>query len=272
MQTSDDAARAIPQYPIESVDRALLLLKMFSDHRELRLTDARDALGVSQSTAHRLMAMLQYHGFVDQDPVSRMYLAGPALLEVGLAAVQNLDLRGVARPILESLAEATGETVHLGLLQGAEVLYMDAVESQAALRVSVRIGRRIPAHATSLGKAMLAAVPTERVEQLYPDEALEAVTDRTITKRRDLLAALAEVRELGYAENLEEGEPGVGSIGVAVVDGGRLIGGLSVAAPRARLRKPERDRYATLLTDAATELVGALHAGVSPVATAPQLT
>jgi DNA-binding IclR family transcriptional regulator len=267
VQTPETTTRPLPQYPIESVDRALLLLKMFSDHRELRLTDARVALGVSQSTAHRLMAMLQYHGFVDQDPVSRMYAAGPALLEVGLAAVQNLDLRGVARPILEALAAATGETVHLGLLQGTEVLYMDAVESEAALRVSVRIGRRIPAHATSLGKAMLAAVSTERVEQLYPQEELEPVTDRTITRRADLLTELARVRGRGYAENMEEGEPGVGSIGVAILDAGTLIGGLSVAAPRARLRKPERDRYAALLTEAAAELVLALHTGRSSART-----
>lgn len=255
--------RPTPQYPIESVDRALRLLKMFGGHRELRLADARDALGVGQSTAHRLMAMLQYHGFVDQDPVSRVYLAGPALLEVGLAAVQNLDLRAVAQPILQRLAEETGETVHLGVLVGAEVLYMDAVESTAALRVSVRIGRQIPAHATSLGKAMLAALPQERVEHLYPSEDLIAVTERTITKRTDLFEELDRVRERGYAENLEEGEPGVGSIAVAVREGSSLIGGLSIAAPRSRIRKSERDRYANLLADAAAELVAALHAGAT---------
>ncbi|WP_396655609.1 IclR family transcriptional regulator [Microbacterium sp.] len=261
MQIFTDPERPVPQYPIESVDRALRLLKLFKDHGELRLADARDALGVGQSTAHRLMAMLQYHGFVDQDAVSRMYLAGPALLEVGLAAVQNLNLRAVAQPILQQLADESGETVHLGVLMGTEVLFMDAIESEAALRVSVRIGRQIPAHATSLGKAMLAALPQERVEHLYPDDDLIAVTERTITKRADLFDVLDRVREQGYAENLEEGEPGVGSIAVAVRDGGTLIGGLSIAAPRSRIRKAERDRFAALLIDAAAELVTALHAG-----------
>lgn len=249
----------MPQYPIESVDRALRLLKLFSDHRELRLSDARDALGVGQSTAHRLMAMLQYHGFVEQDAVSRLYLAGPALLEIGLAAVQNLDIRGAARPILDRLCAETGETVHLGVLQGTDVLYMDAVESQSALRVSVRIGRQIPAHATSLGKAMLAALPLDRVLQLYPHEDLVAVTERTITRRSQLLAELEAVRSRGFAENIEEGEPGVGSVGVAVVESGALIGGISVAAPRARFRKTERDRYAALLSTAAIDLASALH-------------
>src|SRR5450432_2337348 len=99
-----------PQYPIESVDNALRLLLMFRDRGEIRLSEAREALGVAQSTAHRLMAMLAYHDFVRQDPGSRAYRAGPALIDVGLSVVRAMDIRAIARPHLEALMQQVGET------------------------------------------------------------------------------------------------------------------------------------------------------------------
>lgn len=252
MQTSE-LSGPLPQYPIESVGRALRLLVMFRDHREIRLTDARDTLGIGHSTAHRLMAMLCYHGFVEQDSVSRVYRAGPMLVDIGLSAVNQMDLRVLAKPILERLSAATSETVHLAVLDGTQVRFIEAVESDYALRVSGRVGRLLPAHATSIGKAMLATQSEQRLHEIYPTEDLPAVTAKTMTRRSDLFAELERVRERGYALNSEESEEGVGSVGVAVVRrGGGLIGGLSVAAPRARLRHPER--HAALLVKAAEEL------------------
>src|SRR6516225_9220993 len=102
----------------------------------VRLSEASEHLGVALSTAHRLMAMLAYRGFVRQAPDSRAYLAGPALVEIGLAAVRQLDIRRQARPVLEGLAAALGETVHLAALEGRNVRYLDAVESSRALRVA----------------------------------------------------------------------------------------------------------------------------------------
>ncbi|MFE0419282.1 IclR family transcriptional regulator [Streptomyces tendae] len=255
MQKKSPEGRAEPQYPIESVDRALRLLLIFRDKREMRLTDARAALGVGQSTAHRLMAMLVYHGFVEQDPVTRLYRAGPALMEIGLAAVSRMDIRGLARPFLESLRAESGETVHLGVLEGSNVRFLDGMESELALRVTNRTGRLLPAHATSLGKAMLARLPGDEVRALYPAETLPPVTTATMTHRSDLLAELERVRERGYAINAGESEEGIGSIGVALVGpGGRPAGGLSVGAPLSRLTDEKRDRYVRLLVDACEKL------------------
>jgi IclR family transcriptional regulator, acetate operon repressor len=249
----------MPQYPIESVDRALRLLLMFRSRPEIRLSDARDALGVGQSTAHRLMAMLCFHGFVDQDPVSRIYRAGPVLVEIGLSAVRKMDLRAVARPSLESLSAVTGETVHLAVLEGSQARFVDVVESELALRVSGRVGRLLLAHATSIGKAMLAHLDEEQVKALYPEEALSSVTAKTMTRRSDLLAELERIRQRGFAVNDEESEEGVSSVGVAVTHpGGALVGGLSVAAPRSRMRRYKRARLATLLSEAAETVTNSL--------------
>jgi IclR family transcriptional regulator, acetate operon repressor len=253
------SGRSAPQYPIESVDRALRLLLIFSERSEVRLSDAREALGVGQSTAHRLMAMLVYHGFVQQDPVTRVYRPGPALVEIGLSVVSRMDLRALARPVLEALAAATGETVHLGVLEEDRVRFIDVVESELALRVTGRVGRLLPAHATSLGKAMLAQLPPEAVRGLYPREALPPVTGKTMTRRSDLVAELERVRARGYAVNLEESEAGVSSIGRAIVrSGGAVAGALSIAAPLSRITDDKRERYAALLAEACDELAVAL--------------
>ena len=248
-----------PQYPVESVDRALRLLLMFREHQEIRLSSARDELQVGQSTAHRLMAMLVYHGFATQDPATRVYRAGPALFEIGLSVVNNLDIRAAARPALESLAAATGETVHLGLLEGNEVRFVDVVESELALRVSGRVGRRLPAHATSLGKAMLAAMTDEQVRALYPREMLPVVTGHTMTRRSDLQAELERVRARGYARNSEESEEGVSSIGMAIVHPVRgVLGAITIAVPLSRMTEEKEERHAALLAEASRGLMAQL--------------
>jgi IclR family transcriptional regulator, acetate operon repressor len=201
------------------------------------------------------MAMLCYHDFVIQDPVTRVYRTGPALLEIGLAAVRKMDIRAQARPVLESLSAATGETVHLAALEGHDVRFLDAIESPLALRVSGRVGRLLPAHATSIGKAMLASLRDDDVLALYPGEALQSVTQKTVTSRAELQAELARVRKRGYAVNDGESEDGVSSVGVSVADRrGVLVGGLSVAAPRSRMQRSKRSTYAELLRDAADKL------------------
>lgn len=253
MQTSGEGSG--PQYPIESVDRALRLLKMFRDEPEIRLLDARAALDVGQSTAHRLLAMLCHHGFAVQDPRTRVYRAGPALLEVGLAAVRKLDLRETARPHLMTLAQESGETIHLANLEGTQVRFIDAVESAHALRVSARVGRLLPAQATSIGKAMLAALDPEVVEALFRGKPLESVTAKTITDWGVLAEELDRVRSQGFATNDEESEEGVGSVGVSVTGAsGRVLGGLSISAPRTRLNRAKRVRMAGLLREAADQI------------------
>ena len=246
-----------PQYPIESVGNALRLLLMFRESPQLRLSDARDQLGVAHSTAHRLMAMLVYHGFVRQDPISRTYVAGPALVDVGLSVVRAMDIRTVARDLLESLSAATNETAHLAQLEGAHVRFLDAVESPHALRVAARTGRTLPAHATSVGKALLAELSTEQLRSLYRSEKLDpGPTSKTLKTRTELEAELDRIRRRGYATNAAESEDGVSSVGVAVVHPSRgPIAALSLAAPVGRMSAAQARTAAAKLQEAA-ELLG----------------
>src|SRR5205809_330220 len=116
-----------PAYPIGSVDNALRLLLLFRRRKVVRIVDASAELGVARSTAHRLMEMLSYHGFVRQEPHTRAYVAGPALLDIGLSIATQFDVRAVARPALERLQADTGETVHLARLELPNVRFIDCV-------------------------------------------------------------------------------------------------------------------------------------------------
>jgi IclR family acetate operon transcriptional repressor len=245
-----------PAYPIASVDNALRLLMLFRGQPRVRLSDASEHLGVAHSTAHRLMAMLAYHGFVRQEPESRAYVAGPALLEIGLAAVRRIDIRRHARPVLEDLASSLGETAHLAVLEGSNVRYLDAVESSRALRVASRTGSALAANCTASGKALLAALPDAEVSALFAGQkTLTALTGQSITTRSRLLAELKEVRERGCAINLEESEEGVASVAVAVRGPQQSpVAALVVSAPVSRMTGNAAARIAAALRDHAGRL------------------
>jgi len=224
-----------PGYPISSVGNALRLLVLFREKQSVRLVEARDYLGVSHSTAHRLLAMLIQYGFVRQD-ASRAYRPGPMLVEIGLAVIQKMDVRAQARPFLETLAKEFAETVHLTVLEGNLVRYIDALESDRTLRVAVRTGQLLPANCTSAGKALLAELNRDQVRALYPMKHLPSQTSHSLTSIEALEQELEKIREQGYATNREESEEGVGSVAIALVNAAqRPIAAIAVAVPINRL-------------------------------------
>ncbi|MQA13825.1 MAG: helix-turn-helix domain-containing protein [Pseudonocardiaceae bacterium] len=244
-----------PAYPITSVGNALRLLCMLRERQQIRLSDASAQLGVAHSTAHRLLAMLVHHDFVRQERGQRVYVAGPALVEIGLAAVRKMDLRHHARPALEKLAADFGETTHLTRLEGTHVRYLDAVESEKALRVAARTGTTLPASTTASGKAMLAALHPDAVRELYDEAALPAGTHRSIADLHTLLTELEHVRERGFAVNNQESEDGVLSI-AAAASTSRMpsVGALSLSAPVSRLSAARIDDAGARLYAAANDL------------------
>ena len=249
----------VPAYPIESVNNALKLLLLFRDHDSVKVAEAGEVLGVARSTAHRLLQMLQYHSFVRQDTRSKSYLPGSALMEVGLAVVRSMDIRSVCRPYLEQLSARFDETVHLIVPELPLVRFVDCVESSRAVRVVSRVGNSLPAHVTSVGKAILATMSDDEVKALYPDAKLEAVTEHSVKSRASLLRELAQIRTVGYATSREESEDGVGSVGVAICgSSGRVVGAISVAAPIGRMTTQQ----ATVIAGALIELLEEIEAAV----------
>lgn len=224
--------RAPPAYPIASVDNALQLLLLFRDRREWRLSDIAQELSVADSTAHRLIAMLEFHGFLTRVPRGRAYQIGPSIAAIGRNALGGLQLREQVHGLLGQIVEETGETVSLGVLEGDEIHYIDAVESTAVLRVGNRTGMRIPAHCTSAGKVLLAELDDAAIQALYPEEELPTVTAASLNSRASLLQELEGVRAAGYATSVAASEDGIASVSVPVRNAaGEAVAAAALAAP-----------------------------------------
>ena len=247
---------AQPQSYIASIDHALRLLLMLKGQPRIRVADAADELGVARSTAHRVLGMLVYRGFAVQDPGSRAYRAGPVLVEVGMGALAQLDVRQRARPYLEHVAAQTGETTSLQILEGTQARFVDSVESINTVRVGSRAGVSMPAHLVSGGKAMLAAMSSRALLALYPNERLgPPLTSASITSRKELIDELASIRAQGYSVNHEQSTSGLIAVGVAVRGSdGSPLAAMTVAGPASRMDPAKIAEAAGALLEAVREL------------------
>lgn len=224
---------------MQSADNALQLLRALVERGSLRVTEAAELLGVVPSTAHRLLGTLCYRGFAVHERQGGTYLPGPAVSAITVFGNDPIGLRTRCRPVLERLRERTKESVSLLVLEGAEVHFVDSIEGPQSLRVASRLGMSLPAHCTSGGKALLALLGREELHERYPSSRLVGRSANSIRTRKLLETELAEVRVRGYATNFEEGDAGIGGVGVAVADAhGRPLVSLAVAAPISRLGTP----------------------------------
>jgi DNA-binding IclR family transcriptional regulator len=240
----------------QTLDRALgtLLRIGESGSRGLTLAECSAALGYSKPTVHRILRTLAGRGFVSVDGERGRYTLGVANLRLGMAFLEQLDLRQEALPILRDLGERTGETIHLGVLDGSDVVYIEKVESRHAVRMFSQIGRTMPAHSTGIGKAILAYLPDDELEEALP-ERLEARTPATLTDRRRLLDHLAATRRRGYSTDEIENEEGIRCVGAAVFDHtGAVRAGISVAGPESRVTPERMPELGQLVRTAAFEI------------------
>ena len=231
-----------PAYAITSVDNALLLATVLQLEGPLTVTDAAERLGVARSTAHRLLGMLCYRDFAVQDG-DRRYRAGPVLARSQTAGSDAARLRTIALPHLADLTETLDETTNLTVLSGRHVRFLASVECRQVLRVGTREGMTFPAHLTSGGLAMLAALPREEVDVRYADADGDDAEE--LPSLLGLRRQLALVRDRGFALNDGRTERGIVALGRAVRDMGDGVAAVSVSMPSARFardRIPELSR------------------------------
>jgi DNA-binding IclR family transcriptional regulator len=240
-----------PGYPVSAAGNALRTVQLLHEREELRVMDVAEHLGVARSTAHRVLAMLVFHGFAEQDR-HRLYRPGPVLRAIRGVQAPPPDLITTVHPHLLRLTEAVRETTHLMVLEGNGTRFLDGVEGPQALRVGYRTGTLLPAHVTSGGKAMLAELTPERLSALYPNGV---PGDGATSGLERLMAELAAVRRAGYACNLQESERGVNAVGACVRDrSGRAVAAVAVAAPSARCTRTRLAELAQSLVRTAREI------------------
>lgn len=245
---------------VKSAQRALQILEHLTEREEpLTFTEIADSLRFPRSSLHGLLRTLLDAGWVQFDETTRRYTLGLRTLEAGNAYTRALGLPDRARPHMERVRDALNETVQLSILDGRYNVYIAKVEGHQPLRLASEVGRRLPAHATGLGKALLAELPARELEERIGGARLEGFTPHTITTKSALRAELDDIRHRGYASDNEEYSIGVRCVAVAVRDRtGRADVAMSVSAPTIRFDSDRRERALTLLREAATRLSTAL--------------
>lgn len=237
--------------PLTTVTNAARLLKAFrAQEATLGVSELARRLDLGKSAVHRLLTTLAAEGLIEQDPHTGGYRLGVVMIELGEAVKVHLDLHAAAGPVLAHLRDETGETCQVGVLDGVDVVYVDRLESAHSLRLFTETGRRVPAHATSSGKVLLAHLPeAEREERIAGPFA--QLTPHTLVTAEALRAELAAVRARGWAEAVHEREIGVVSIAAPVRDRyGEVVAALSIGAPTARFGAAARRRHARSLVEA----------------------
>jgi DNA-binding IclR family transcriptional regulator len=222
---------------VRAVEHAIDVLDtMAAAGRPTGVSDIGRRTGLSKASVHHILATLEARKFVMREPESNLYRLGWALYELGSTVVRNLDISRIARPFLDRLAEQTGESVLLGILDEDAVLYLDRGEAPTGLRMTANAGRRGPLHATASGKVLLAFTDDHDLFHRIVDSPLRALTRTTITDPSVLRHEIAQVRQTGYATCWQETEVGLSSLAVAIRDyTGAVAGSIALAGPATRL-------------------------------------
>lgn len=221
-----------------SLVHGLKILELFSEATTVIGTgEMAKRLEVHRSTASRLAATLAAFGYLSRTEAMGRYRLGPRLLELGELAAHEHDLGFIARGELQALVDVVGETAHVGVIDGKDVISILVVDGWHSLRLHSQVGKRSPAHCSSLGKALLSCLSDQELVQVFePHTKLEARTPKSIRTLHALRAELATTRERGYSLDDEELESGLRCLGAPVLDRfGRAIASISVSGPSARM-------------------------------------
>ena len=228
--------------PIESVAKALRVLALFEGtNAPLRLVDASRALGLPQSSTHRLLATLQSLGYVERDPRRRTYYAGPSLIGLAASLLRDVELRTAANVEMARMLRGTSRSTSLVVLRDARVYFVSSLHREALQQAEPRAGMTLALHSSASGKAFLAEASREDFFALVPTERL--TPRRAATTRTRLARELETVRRMGFATSIEETATGVAAVASTIKSrSGTVYGALNVVAPAHAVR--ERDLLA----------------------------
>lgn len=244
-------------YVNQSLQRALSILNSFSaDCRAVTLRELSERLGIHRSTVYRLAANLVATGFLKFDESNGKYTLGLRLFELGAIVLNDMNLPIKARPILEELRDRTNETVHLGVLDHTDVVYVEKFESSQSLKLSGLYGSRRPLYATALGRVLLAGLPTDVAKALVTDcQPLAERTPYTVNDIDGVMRKVEEVRETGYSYDDQETEIGLRCIAAPVRDfSGKVVAAVGISGPTFRIQGQQLEAFAQAVVETAANI------------------
>lgn len=226
---------------VKAVDHALDVLEAFrGEPDELGVTELSKSLGLSKNNVFRLLATFESKGYIEQNPKTESYRLGLKVFELGEIYRHQSGLLKQAVPVLKKMVAKCDEAGYIAVMRGWEVIYLDMVDTTKSIKVISRVGKRLPAHCTAIGKAQLAFESEDEIDRVFRDKTLSSYTGRTITSLGKLKEELAEVSASGCALDTGEYEEEIRCVGVPVRDyTRRVVAGICISGPNFRM-SPER--------------------------------
>lgn len=223
-------------YIIQSVAHALDVLEEFKgDAIELGVTELSKKLKLHKNNIFRLLATLEARGYIEQNKSTENYRLGLKSLELGQTFIRQMGLLRQARHTLEKLADRTNETSYLAIMRNQDVVYLDVVEANQTVRVASRVGLRLPAYCTAVGKVLICSESEEEIRKRLPEQLVKR-TSKTLTDPKALVDHLKKVAKQGYAVDDEEFEEGVKCVAAPIRDyTGNVVAAISISGPAMRM-------------------------------------
>jgi IclR family KDG regulon transcriptional repressor len=220
--------------PVKSADRVFDVLELLAPNEPMRLNAIADALSMPYSSAFNLLRTMAHRRYLDYEPGEKRYRIGGRLSELAEASERGDDLVLIAQPLMDALVGATGETVQLAVLDGVENVYLAISESPHPMKLVSKVGSRLSAHATGVGKTLLAQLPDEEVRRRLKGRRLRRYTPSTIVGIEQLLATLHTIRERGWGTDEEEYVLGCRCVAMPVRGRNGATAAMSVSIPTVR--------------------------------------
>lgn len=241
---------------VNSVDRALVILEYLGTQtKEVGVRELGQAIGLSKSSVHRILQTLRARGFVRWNPDNARYSLGMRAFEVGCGILRSMEAHTIAKPFLEQLVAQLGETAFLGVIDDAELVYIDKIDGRRSVRMYAEIGARKPLHSTAIGKAILAHLDKAEADRILAAKPLTRFTKNTIVDPEALRQELEKVRRQGYAEDNEETEEGLYCVGAPLFNySGKPVASISVSIPKIGQQGLQKDRVVKAVTQVAQEI------------------
>jgi IclR family transcriptional regulator, KDG regulon repressor len=257
-QKSVSSAREedVSRYMVPAVDRAVRILSMLSNGNQgMTLAEIASATGWHKSSIHKILVTLDHHGFLDRNEATKRYTLGIELMRCGQSVLNNLHFNHSARSLLKELADYSGETATLAILRGTLMVIVDVVQSPGELRVSPPVGTMDPVTAKSNGKAVIAWLPDDRVDEIIKMIGLPSKTRNSIIKGKLYRNELAAVRKQGFAIDIEEFQEGISAVSAPVfISERQILGTLSIIGPSFRMTEEKLKLYGRKCAKAADQL------------------
>jgi DNA-binding IclR family transcriptional regulator len=246
---------------VPSVYKAFKMLELISKSEDgwMGISEIQEKLGFPKSSVHSILNSMLEMGYVRKDNMSKKYGLGVRLHELGNAYRSHMKIADLFSTVAKEMREKCDETVYLAVLDGPDVVYLGINESSQPLRMAARVGTRLPAHITALGKVLLAQKSERDIAALYKDFEFYRLTETTITSVDDLLKELREIKDQGYAYDCHEQKPDVECFSAAVFNHeNKAIAAISVAVPITRISEDRKDLLIKLVIEGAQKISASL--------------